>query len=234
VYAASLEVVGAIGGILDWLTDAVPGGPRSDAAEIVDVQDRMRDGMRVGAVSGRLNPSDVLDALVASTPESAIVTTDVGSHKLLVGQGWPSRHPRRFLVTNGLSAMGFALPAGIAAKLAHPERPVVVTVGDGGFAMVPGELQLASSLRLDLLVVVLVDESLNRIELKQMTREYPSIGTRLGPSDIAAVAAGMGCDAAVATSAPELERVLAAPRASDRPLVVEARIDPAQYLAQFS
>ena len=234
VYAASLEVVGAISGVLDWLTDSVADGARWSEAQVKTIRTRVHDGMRAGAIKGRLNPSEVLDALVDATPESAIVTTDVGSHKLLIGQGWPSRIPRRFLVSNGLSAMGFALPAGIAARLLHPELPVIVTVGDGGFAMVQGELQVASSLGLDLLVVVLVDGSLNRIELKQLARGYASIGTRLEPGDITAIAGGMGCDTAVATNAGELERALSAPRSASRPLVIEARIDPTQYQAQFS
>jgi len=234
VYPADLEVVGAIGATLEWMTGAVADGARWTEAAIAAIRLRIRDGMRVGAVAGRLNPSDVLDVLVAETPDDAIVTTDVGSHKLLFGQGWPSQLPRRFLVTNGLSAMGFALPAGIAAQLRHPELPVVVTVGDGGFAMVAGELQVAASLGLELSVVVLVDESLNRIELKQQVRDYPSVGTRIDPSDIARVAEGFGCVGATATTPAELHSVLAAPRPAGQPLVVDARIDPAQYRAQFS
>lgn len=234
VYAADLEVVGGITATLEWLTQAVADGPRWSEQAIAGIRGQIHDGMRAGAVPGRLNPSDVLDALISETPPDAIVTTDVGSHKLLVSQGWPSRAPHSFLVSNGLSAMGFALPAGIAAQLRHPERPVVITVGDGGFAMVAGELQVAASLGLRLLVVVLVDESLNRIELKQQVRDYPSIGTRIDPSDIARVAEGFGCIGATATTPAELQSILAAPRPAGQPLVVDARIDPTQYRAQFS
>ena len=136
-------------------------------------------------------------------------------------------------MTNGLSSMGFSLPAAIAAKLIHPERPVVCFTGDGGLAMVQGELQLASSLKIDLLVVVFCDNSLNRIELKQARRNYPSTGTLIAPTDLEKLAQSMGCEGVMVDSSAALERVLAGSRPADRPLVVGAKIDPAQYAAQF-
>jgi acetolactate synthase-1/2/3 large subunit len=136
-------------------------------------------------------------------------------------------------MTNGLSSMGYSLPAAITAKLLHPERPVVCFVGDGGLAMVQGELRLASSLGLAILVVVFCDQSLNRIELKQTTRKYPSWGTLIEPTDLALLARSMGCEGAMVDSAAALEKLLEEKRPPDRPLVVGALIDPAQYLAQF-
>jgi acetolactate synthase-1/2/3 large subunit len=157
----------------------------------------------------------------------------VGSHKLLVGQGWTTYAARSTLMTNGLSSMGFSLPAAIAAKLVHPDRPVVCFTGDGGLAMVQGELRLAATLKLDPLVVVFCDNSLNRIELKQAKRNYPSHGTLIEPTDMVKLAESMGCAGAVADSSAALERLLSAPRPKDRPLVIGAQIDPAQYAAQF-
>jgi len=156
-------------------------------------------------------------------PRDTIVSTDVGSHKMLVGQGWTTYAPRALLMTNGLSSMGFSLPAAIAAKLVHPDRPVVCFVGDGGLAMVQGELRVAASLKIDPIVVVFCDNSLNRIELKQMARQYPSWGTVIEPTDIALLARAMGCDGVEVDSARALESVLAGARAKDRPLVIGAK-----------
>jgi acetolactate synthase-1/2/3 large subunit len=129
--------------------------------------------------------------------------------------------------------MGFALPGAITAKLLNPERTVVCFTGDGGMAMVQSELQVAASLRLGVVVVVFCDNSLNRIELKQMALKYPSWGTRFESTDFVKVAEGMGCDGARAEQPAELARLLAGASALTRPLVVEAHIDPAQYVAQF-
>ena len=136
-------------------------------------------------------------------------------------------------MTNGLSSMGHSLPAAIVARLLNPARPVVCFVGDGGLAMVQGELRLASSLGLDLLVVVFCDGSLNRIEIKQTNRNYPSWGTLIEQTDLARLAPAMGCEGVMQDSSAALGRVLAGNRPKDRPLVVGARIDPSQYTAQF-
>ena len=233
IYPAELELVGPIAAILDALAAACTGQARWTEREIAAHRGALAAKYYEGRVAGRLNPTDVIDVVRSASPRETIATSDVGSHKLLVGQGWTTYAPRATLMTNGLSSMGFSLPAAIAAKLVHPERPVVCFTGDGGLAMVQGELQLASSLRIDPLVIVFCDNSLNRIELKQARRNYPSWGTLIEPTDIAQLARSMGCEGAMVDSAAALERVLAEKRPSDRPLVVGARIDPAQYAAQF-
>lgn len=236
VYPAEVEMIGHIPALLDALAAEGSPGERWSEAEVKAHRDRLRTVYYSGRRNGALNPTDVVDLIRAVVPDDTVITTDVGSHKLLVGQGWTSPLPRRFLVTNGLSAMGFALPAAISAKLALPATPVVCTIGDGGLAMVQGELGLASERGTGMLVAVFCDNSLNRIELKQRFKGYPPTATTMEPVDVAGVAEAMGCDAAVATSVPELERILGdvgdlATRTL--PLVIEARIDPSQYEAQF-
>lgn len=233
VYPAEVEFVGDIAAMLEGLAAGWRGEARWQAAEVRRHREALRAAYYDGRIAGRLNPTDVVDAVRAAMPRETIATSDVGSHKLLVGQGWTAYEPRSLLMTNGLSSMGYSLPAAIVAKLLNPSRPVVCFVGDGGLAMVQGELRLAASLGLDLLVVVFCDNSLNRIELKQSNRSYPSWGTLLEPTDFAQLAPAMGCEGVMVDSAGALERVLSGTRPRDRPLVVGARIDPAQYASQF-
>ncbi len=157
----------------------------------------------------------------------------MGSHKLLVGQGWVTTQPRRALMSNGLSSMGFSLPAAIGAKLTEPGHQVVCTTGDGGFAMVQGELRLAASLGLGMLVVVFSDNSLNRIELKQQALGYPSTATRIETTDLVQLAESMDCHGVRADDVSEIEKAVAGIDDLDRPLVIDARIDPSQYESQF-
>ncbi|MGE0359830.1 MAG: thiamine pyrophosphate-binding protein [Vicinamibacterales bacterium] len=233
VYPAEVEFVGALPAVLDEFRAAARGGPRWTETEVGQHRTELFDEYYSGRVSGALNPSDVVDAVRQAMPAATIATTDVGSHKLLVGQGWRTAEPRSLLMTNGLSSMGFALPAATTAKLLHRTRPVVCFTGDGGFAMVQSELQVAASLKLGLLVVVFCDNSLHRIELKQMVKHYPSWGTRFDASDIVKLAEAMGCDGERAETPAELVAILA--RAADLtgPLVIAAHIDPTQYVAQF-
>lgn len=233
IYAADVELVGGIPGILRWLLDGLGDGERWTEAEISSHRATLRDAYYAGRVEGHLNPTDVVDVARAAAPRDSIVTTDVGSHKLLVGQGWTTHAPRTSLMSNGLSAMGYSLPAAIAAQLVHRDRPVVCTVGDGGFAMTQGELQLASELGLGLAVIVFCDNSLNRIELKQQALGYPSTATRIASTDVVGLATAMGCDAERATDGPSLEKSLAGLGSLSRPLVIEAVVDPSQYESQF-
>ena len=168
-----------------------------------------------------------------AAPPDAIVTTDVGSHKIMAGQVWQAAGPRSVLIPNGLSAMGFGVPAAIAAKLTQPDRAVIALVGDGGFAMAATEMRIASTLGLPVTVVVFADGSLNRIELRQQLMGYPPTGTRMDGMDLVTLAGAMDCDGVRVDSTAGLEKALAGFGARSRPLIVEARIDPSQYQAQF-
>ena len=141
--------------------------------------------------------------------------------------------PRGLLMTNGLSSMGFGVPAAIAAKVADPGRPVVAMVGDGGFAMTATEIRLAAALSLPVVFVVFVDGSLNRIELTQRSLGMPSTATRIEDIDLVKLAESMDCDGMRAADAGGLEKALQDIGSLSRPLVVEARIDPSQYESQF-
>jgi acetolactate synthase-1/2/3 large subunit len=233
IYPADIELVGAITAILQTLTDSYQGEPKWSEQEIRTHREKLFAAYYQGRVSGKLNPSDVVDVARAAFPRETLITMDVGSHKILIGQGWKAYEPGSVLATNGLSAMGFALPGAMTAKLLQRDRPVICFTGDGGFAMVQGELQLAASLGLGVVVIVFCDNTLHRIEVKQMRKNYPSVGTRFDASDLVKLAESMGCHGERVNSANTLERVLAQANDLDRPLVVEARIDPAQYNAQF-
>jgi acetolactate synthase-1/2/3 large subunit len=239
VYASAHELVGHVGALLRWVTAQWSGQPRWTEAEVAACRARLRAAWLAGRTEGKLNPSDVVLIARQAAPPDTIVTTDVGSHKIMAGQAWQAGEPRSVLMTNGLSAMGFGVPAAIAAKLTRPDRPVMALVGDGGFAMTATEMRIAAALDLPITVVVFTDNSLNRIELRQQLMGYPPTATRMGGSDLAALAEAMGCDGVRVDTAPALEKALAGfgPRSrassGSRPLVIEARIDPAQYEAQF-
>ncbi|MFQ5995787.1 MAG: thiamine pyrophosphate-binding protein [Acidiferrobacterales bacterium] len=233
IYPAEIELVGSIPSILDSLIDAYHGEAKWREDEVRAHRDELFACYYSGRVSGKLNPSDVVDAARNAFPHDTIITMDVGSHKLLVGQGWRAYEPGSVIGTNGLSAMGFALPGAMSAKLLHRDRSVICFTGDGGFAMVQGELQLASSLGLGVVVIVFCDNTLHRIEIKQTRKNYPAVGTRFAPSDLVKMAESMDCHGERVEDVSALERILGNANNLDRPLVIEARIDPTQYEAQF-
>ena len=233
VYASAHELVGHVAAILGWIAAQWTGEPRWTQAEVAAHRDRLRAAWLAGRQPGKLNPADVVMTAREAAPAGTIVTTDVGSHKIMAGQAWTAAEPRSVLMTNGLSAMGFGVPAAIAAKLTRPDRPVIALVGDGGFAMAATEMRIASALGLPVTVVVFADGSLNRIELKQQQLGYPSTATRMDGMNLVALAEAMNCDGVRVDSTAGLEKTLAGFGDRSRPLIVAARIDPAQYEVQF-
>jgi acetolactate synthase I/II/III large subunit len=233
VYPSAHELVGHVGALLGWLSARWTGEPRWAEAAVAAHRDRLRAAWLAGRAEGRLNPSDVVTIAREAAPPGTILATDVGSHKLMAGQAWQATEPRSVLIPNGLSAMGFGVPAAIAARLTRPDRPALALVGDGGFAMAATEMRIASSLGLPVTVVVFADNSLNRIELRQQSAGYPPTATRIDGMDLVALAEAAGCDGVRADTPAALEKALAGLAARTRPLIVEARIDPAQYEAQF-
>jgi acetolactate synthase-1/2/3 large subunit len=235
VYPAGIEVVGNVASALAWFLANWDDGPRWSEAELRAHRSALHAAYHVGYAVGRLNPSELVETVREAAPAGTVVTADVGSHKIMTGQAWTTFSPRETLITNGLSAMGFGLPAAIGAALSSaPGTPVVALTGDGGFAMTATELSVASRLGLGL-VVVFSDGGLNRIELHQASVGYPLAATSVDRTDIPLLAESLGCDGVRVESVSGLEKALSGAfgQGRTRPLVIEARIDTAQYSAQF-
>src|SRR5690348_6309763 len=89
---------------------------------------------------GHLYAAHVINDIWRMTDGKAVVVTDVGQHQMWEAQYYHHESPRSLITSGGLGTMGFALPAGIGAKVARPEADVWVVAGDGGFQMTMPEL----------------------------------------------------------------------------------------------
>ena len=124
-------------------------------------------------------PGAIVATLASALPPETIVTTDVGSHKYLFGQFWPSRQPDTFWMSNGLSGMGYGLSAAIGARLARPDAPVLAVVGDGGFSMNAQELETAERVGAPFVTIVIEDGSYSLIKLSQQGKKLPQYRRRV-------------------------------------------------------
>ena len=138
---------------------------------------------------------------------------------------WPAIKPFGILKSNGLSTMGYALPAAIASSLADPATPVIAVTGDGGISMCVGELATAKELGLDITVIVMNDSALSLIDIKQQRQQRPSLGVRYPAQDFAAIGESYGWVTARAHGPDELKHALAV----RGPKLIDVRIDPAGY-----
>ena len=158
-------------------------------------------------------------------PEDALVVSDVGLHKLWLARLYPTRHPQTVFVPNGLAGMGVALPMGIAAKLVHPERPVVCVSGDGGFLMNCAELETAARLATPVINVVWEDRALSAIVTKQEARFGESQATHFGAVDFVALAEAFGVPAWRCDAAADFGRHLEHALSLDRPSLIAVPVD---------
>ena len=227
----ALELLGSVPDTLDTLAAK----PQGRHAWTSDALARFRQGLAAFLTPSLdhtqlgLSPARLFSRLRDLMPRDTILTVDTGAHKLLISQIWRSHQPLTYLVSHGLSTMGQALPAALAAKLAHPDRAVVAVTGDGGLAMVLSELETASRLGLPVLVVVLCDRSLHLIRLHQERKGFQAAGVDFGPIDFAGVAPGLGCHGVRALTWPEFDAAVAAALTAKRPTVIEVPVDPADY-----
>ena len=228
VYTVAVDAVGDIGASLEALL-ALPLSPKDwDLNALAERRDAMFAKL---APSNRgFGPKGALSVLREVLPSNGIMTCDVGAHTHLIGQAWRTPAPGLQIMTNGWSTMGFGIPAAVAAKLMRPTQAVCAVVGDGGFLMTAGELATALRLNLKLVVLLLTDNDLALIRIKQEKKGNPIYGTPVRESS-----GTIGSDAIFgvpvlhARDASELRRALDRAFAADGPVIVEAIVDSREY-----
>ena len=162
------------------------------------------------------------------------LTVDAGAHMVSAMAVWAASEVNGVLKSNGLSTMGYAVPAAIASFLHDPARPVIAVTGDGGMLMALAELATASEIGANLTVVVLNDAALSLIDLKQQNLQMASKGVRYGATNFARAAEGLGCAGFTVGPHDNLDSVLREAIGTDGPSVVDVTIDPSGYRDQLA
>lgn len=143
-------------------------------------------------VSGAVNPSQIWAEVAERYGDTAILTNGAGNFAAWLHRFHQHRcYPSQLAPTSG--AMGYGLPAAIAAKLHHPDRPVICAAGDGDFLMSLPELATAVQHRANIVVAVFDNGSYGTIRMHQ-ERAYPGrvSGTQLANPDFKAMAESFG------------------------------------------
>ena len=145
------------------------------------------------AVDDLVDPAVVIDQMQRQLPTNAVLTSDAGNFFGWVGRYYQFRQPRTFLgPTSG--AMGYAVPAAVAAAIVHgPNVPSVALAGDGGFLMTSNELAVAAQRRLPVKCIVFNNAMYGTIRLHQ-ERTYPGrvSGTEIWTPNLVHYAAAFG------------------------------------------
>jgi acetolactate synthase-1/2/3 large subunit len=176
-------------------------------------------------VTGQVNLSEVFAHLSDVLPGDAIVANGAGNFAAWLHRFY--RHRRfgtQLAPTSG--AMGFGLPAGIGAKIVHPEREVVAVAGDGDFMMCAQELATAVQYGANLVTLVVDNGAYGTMRMHQ-ERDFPgrTIATDLRNPDLVAFARSFGAWAGRVETTAEFAPALAAARAAGRPALIHLITD---------
>ena len=190
----------------------------------------VRHSTPVGRSEGQqgVEMSGVVAHLNQVLPDDAIITNGAGNYTVWVHRFYKYRTLGTELApTNG--AMGYGLPAAVAAKLAHPARTVVCFAGDGCFMMYPQELATAMQFGAAVIVLVVNNGMLGTIRMHQ-EREYPGrvSGTNLLNPDFVAFAQAFGAHAERVENDADFPAAFERARASGKAAVIELCTDPLQ------
>lgn len=206
---------------LDAVLDRVPAATAATGTERAT---HWRERVRSEARADGAPWLGLLDALGEALPRDAIVAADnamVGYYGAL--SNLPLHRPRSFLFPTGAGTLGYALPAGIGAKLGEPDTPVVVLQGDGGTMFTVAELATAAELGLALPVIVVDNGGYGEIRNEMADRGEPVHGVGLGRPDFAALAESLGCHGVRVTDDGELTAAITRALTSDRPTLLHVR-----------
>ncbi len=211
VYHPDAELVGDIAASVSALADRLGGRIAEQGAMLAlrqeilaKINDRSEDA-RFPVIPQRL-----VHDIRAVVPEDGIVCLDNGMYKIWFARNYRTRVANTLLLDNALATMGAGLPSAIAAKLLNPERKVLAVCGDGGFMMNSQELETAVRLKLDLVVLVIVDSAYGMIRWKQAVDHFADYGMTFGNPDFVKYAEAYGAEGHLVGATAEIVPTLQA------------------------
>ena len=181
---AFVEAVRAIG-------DDLPVRFRAWRGEVLSMERAHPLGWKT---SEDIRPEELVNRVREIVPQDAICVTDVGQHQMWAAQFFHCHAPRHFLTSGGLGTMGYGLPAAIGAKLAHPDKEVVLITGDGSIMMNCQELATMADNDIDVKIVIVHNSILGMVGQWQRLfySHHYSASELKGKTDFVRLAEAMG------------------------------------------
>lgn len=226
VYRPALAVAGKPATVIRQLADAAPSPEISREPHIAELKQIYEEWQRPHETPGDVRMELIIEHLNKVLPDEAILTNGAGNYA-----GWLHRYYRyrgwRTQLAPTSGSMGYGLPAAIAAKLRHPERPVVCLAGDGCFQMVSQEFGTACQYGANVIILIVNNGMYGTIRMHQ-ERHFPGrvSGTQLVNPDFAALARAYGGHGETVTRTGQFAEAFAAAGAAGRPAIIDLRVSP--------
>jgi len=194
VYFPQLELVGDIALSFLHLTERLEPVPTHDFSYFMRIREHVQTHMHAMDDDPRfpMIPQRLVADVRKVIPDDGIIALDNGVYKLWFARNYPTHEPNTVLLDNALATMGAGLPSAMMAAMLHPETRVMAICGDGGFMMNSQEMETAVRLKLNLVVLVLRDDSYGMIRWKQAGNGFPDWGLEFGNPDFVIYAQSYG------------------------------------------
>ena len=195
VYFPQLNVIGDIASSVNALSNQIKDKSNWDFSYYGRIKDEVESHLTKYSEDSRfpILPQRVVHVVREKLAEDGIVTLDNGVYKIWFARNYKCYQPNTLLLDNALATMGAGLPSAILAKLIHPEKKVISVCGDGGFMMNSQELETATRLGIDLVVIILNDSSYGMIKWKQEGMGFDNFGLDYKNPDFVKYAESYGC-----------------------------------------
>ncbi len=222
-----IPLVGDCEAILTEMTALMDEVPASGWHASLAAQRAQDTGIYAPHEDGSINPKAFLRALSAQLPENTVCVADVGQNQIWSCNHFGIRKGGRFLTTGGMGTMGYSVPCGIGAKMADPDREVVVVCGDGSFQMQMMELATMMQEGIAVKIVIFANTRLGMVrEIQTLRYGDRQMAVHLnGNPDFAALARSYGIEADNVSTMAEAEEKMQKLVASDKPYLLVCHVD---------
>ena len=225
-YATDVGIVADAGAAAIALREQLNSAPAaSDSTATKQRVASIWSDIRAALTPSELQHQTLLRGLRLVIPDNTILCGDICQIVYTGGAIMPVRAPRLWHYPAGFCTLGCGLPNAIGAKLALPEQPVIVLVGDGGFLFTVQELVTAAELQLALPIIVWENRGYKQIQDDMRINGYPLVGVTGNNPNFPLLAQACHCHAAEPQSMDEFQQAIQQALGVDRPTVIVVHED---------
>ena len=185
VYFPQLEVIGDIANSIWQINERIMPQGSWDFSYSLKVKKAVDAHLLEGADDPRfpMLPQRFVADVREAMPSNGIIALDNGVYKIWFARNYKAHEANTVLLDNALATMGAGLPSAMGAHMVFPKRKVMAICGDGGFMMNAQELETAVRLKMNLICLILLDNSYGMIRWKQANLGFEDFGLEYGNPD---------------------------------------------------